>query len=283
MSSPKYYGGHLSIAGGFHKALESAKLLEINAIQIHPSAPQRWNSSPYKPGVEDEFLRNLPSSGVKKIFFHGIYLINLANPDPKAQKLSQLSLINDLDLCSRLRADGVIFHVGSSKHEPDELKALALAADAVNAILDESKNSSRLILEVSAGGGLTIGQRFEQLVEIFERVEKKDRIAVGLDTQHLWASGYQLPEDLDNLLKLIDSTVGSERLAAVHLNDSKTACGSRLDRHENLGDGLIGKDRLLAVLNHPKLKEIPFILETPAMKSIETAVDEIKKLRSWLV
>lgn len=278
----RLFGGHLSSSGGYINALRAAQQLNINAIQIHPSAPQRWNQKPFAAGVEDEYLKNFEASGIKKLFFHAIYLLNLAHPEERMQKLSQDSLAYSLDLISRMKGQGVIFHVGSFKHDDDKRRGLSRCAEIINRTFDAAKNDGKLLLEVAAGSGSVIGQKFEELVEIYSQVEQKERIGFALDTQHLWASGCNLEEDLDSLIDYIASSVGMNFVEAVHLNDSKTALNSKVDRHENLGQGQIGIERLTKVINHPSLKNIPFILETPAMKSLETAAPEIEVLRALL-
>jgi deoxyribonuclease IV len=277
----RFFGCHVSAAGGLHKALERGELLGVNTIQVHPSPPQRWNSEPFKAGVEEQFLTALPSSCIEKVFFHGIYLINLATPDARKQKLGKLSLIHDLELSSRIGGEGVIFHVGSLKDEPDEEKGLQRCASLISEILEDSPSDSRLLLEVSAGSGKIIGSSFLQLARIYTLLGEPDRVQFALDSQHMWASGYDLVDNLEDILSEIDSSVGLNKIAAIHLNDSKTERGSNVDRHANLGEGTIGLEALTRFVQHPRLKDIPFILETPRMKSIEEApvdVDILRKL-----
>lgn len=277
---PRLFGCHVSISGGLINALHTAEKLAINTIQIHPCPPQKWNSSPFKPGIEDKYLEKLPDSPVKKSFFHGIYLINLANPDERAQKLAELSLSNDLDFADRLTAEGVIFHVGSLKHLESEAEAFELASATINRIFERTNGNSKLFMEVAAGSGTVIGQNINQLISIYEKVDNKERLGFALDTQHLWASGNNLESDLETLLNTLESASCLNKLGAVHLNDSKTNFNSRTDRHENLGDGTIGFELLLKVFNNKRLSNLPFILETPAMKDIDLAVEEVKKIHN---
>jgi deoxyribonuclease-4 len=279
----RYLGCHVSSSGGLENGIINGNALGVSAIQVHPSPPQRWNTSPYPAGYETKTLQALKEGTVKKVFFHAIYLINLANPDERMQNLSRLSLQHYLDLSSRINGAGVIFHVGSMKDEPDEEVGYDRAASALNAILEKCPDNARLILEVSAGSGKVIGDTFEDLATIYKRVERKELLGFGLDTQHMWASGYDLREALPAVIKNLEEAFTFENIWSVHLNDSKTALASRKDRHENLGDGLIGKEALEAFLNHPKLREIPFILETPDLKDADGAAREVKKLLEWAV
>lgn len=278
----RLFGAHVSTSGGFHRALEAAQALEVNSIQVHPSAPQKWNTNPYEPGFESKFLELLPGSGVQRVFFHAIYLINLATPKDSHRNLSRLSLVHYLDLLGRIGGSGVIVHVGSLKDEPDEARGLSRAADSINRVMEKAPASSRLLLEVAAGSGEVIGDRVEELATIYAEVEDKDRVGFALDTQHLWASGYDLQNELDSIVDHIDQVLGLARVSAIHLNDSKTALASRKDRHENLGQGMIGAETLTRVVNHPKLRDIPFVLETPGLKTPETARQEVDALRAML-
>lgn len=278
----RYFGCHVSVAGGFENGIKNGSELGVNSIQVHPSPPQRWNTKAYDPGYEDKFLEAKESSKIEKVFFHAIYLINLATPDNRKFSLAKMSLVNYLDLMARIQGDGVVVHVGSMKDQPDEKEGLARATEGVNAILAEAKNDARLILEVAAGAGKIIGSRMEELAEIYEGVEEKERVGFGLDSQHMWASGYNLREDLAGVIKSLKENFGIEKTWLVHLNDSMTDFDSKRDRHENFGDGKIGSEALEAFLNHKELKEIPFVLETPALKEMETAAAEVKKVQKLL-
>jgi deoxyribonuclease-4 len=278
MKNVRYLGCHVSAAGGLHKAIENAEVLGVNTIQIHACPPQQWNRKPFAEGVEDRFIEARKSSGVERVFFHAIYLINLANPDPEKFQLSVNSLRFALDLMGRIKGDGVIVHVGSTRDQPTQEDGLKRAADGINEVLAGSSPNSTLLLEVAAGSGSIIGDRFEDLRYIFDRVDDQKRVGFALDSQHMWASGYDLRSDLEGVVKQIRKHFGLRRVKVIHLNDSKTELESRRDRHENLGEGLIGRSALKAFINHPSFKKIPFVLETPALKTLETAKPEVKKL-----
>ncbi len=280
--SKRFFGCHVSASGGLENALKNGETLGVNTIQIHPSPPQRWNFKPFAEGIETAFMERKPASCVQQVFFHGIYLINLANPDPKQFTSSKTSLYHDLELSARIGGQGVIFHVGSMKHQEDESVGLRQAAEGINWIMDKTKGGARLLLEVAAGSGQVIGDKMEELSEIYSHVEQKDRVGFALDTQHMWASGYDIRNDPEGVIKNIESAFTIEKVWAIHLNDSKTALASKTDRHANLGEGEIGWDALKKFVNHPKLKQIPFILETPALKEIETAKVEVGRLEELI-
>jgi len=275
----RFFGAHVSASGGLENALANGRELNVNTIQLHPSPPQRWNANPFAPDVEAKFLAARESSGVKRVYFHAIYLINMGTPDERHFNLSKKSLFNDLDLCARIHGDGVIFHSGSLKDEPDESKGLRRVADGINEIMGKYHGAARLIIEVAAGSGAVIGDRLEELAEIYSNVEDKARVGFGLDSQHLWASGYDLRGDLVGFVKQVESTLTLEKIYSFHLNDSKTALASRVDRHENLGQGLIGLEALTALVDHPAFRDVPFILETPALKDMGTVKEEVERLR----
>lgn len=275
----RYFGCHVSVSGGFENGIKAGARLKVNTIQVHSSPPQRWNTKPYPEGYEEKFLALKKESCVEKVFFHGVYLINLANPDPRQFHLSKSSLLYYLDLMERIKGDGVIFHVGSLKHSSSEEEGYLQAAKGIDWILNECPGSARLLLEVAAGSGAVIGDKMEDLAAIYDKVKSKDRVAFALDTQHMWASGYNLDTEPDNVIEQVEKIFGLDKVAAIHLNDSKTEKGSRKDRHENLGEGLIGLKALEYIINHRKLRKIPFILETPALKEESTAAVEVETLR----
>lgn len=275
----RYFGCHVSAAGGLVNAVYNGEALGVNSIQIHPTPPQRWNRQPFAADVEKEFLIKLPTSGIQKVFFHGIYLINLASPDKEKVKQGVQSLKFYLDLMERIDGAGVIFHVGSNKDQELESVGLEQATAAINRVFRELPGKSLLLLEVSAGSGKVIGARMEDLREIYDGIENKDRVGFALDTQHMWASGYDIKDDCAGVVSEIDAVFGADRVHIIHLNDSKSDLGSRIDRHENLGQGKIGLDALREFINNPKLKHIPVILETPAMKDLESAKAEVQVLR----
>lgn len=278
----RFFGCHVSSSGGFENAIVNGRTLGVNAIQIHPSPPQRWNSKPYEVGYEDRFMSERENSPVKRVFFHAIYLVNLATPDSRKFALAKNSLVYYLDLAARIGGDGVVVHVGSAKDQPDDKTAFQRAADGINQLLEKSGNGARLILEVAAGSGRVIGSRMEDLRSIYDLVEQKERVGFGLDTQHLWASGYDLQNELDEVVSQIERNFGFEKVWLAHFNDSKTELGSKKDRHENIGDGLIGKDALQKFANHPKLRDIPLVLETPALKELASAKKEVDFVHTLL-
>jgi deoxyribonuclease-4 len=278
----RYFGAHVSCAGGLVNAAKAAIELGINTIQIHPSPPQRWNSQPFAEGIEESFNSTKRGSCLEKVFFHAIYLINMATPDAQKFHLAKTSLLHYLELSSRIDGAGVIFHVGSMKDQPDEASGYDRVVSGLNWVLERAPANSKLIMEVAAGSGSIIGDRLEELALIYSQLERKELAGFGLDTQHMWASGYDLVNDIPGVIDAIGKELSFDKVWSIHLNDSKTELASKKDRHENIGDGLIGTTALRTVFNHPSLVNIPFILETPALESLQGARSEVDKLISFL-
>jgi len=274
----RYFGCHVSTAGGLVNALKNGMALGVNTIQIHPTPPQRWNKEPFKIGMEAEYLKLLPSSGIEKVFFHAIYLINLATPDAEKLNYAANSLRFYLELAERVGANGVVVHVGSNKEQSSEEEGLSQAISVINEVLEQG--TATLLLEVAAGSGKVIGAQMEDLKRIFDGVIYQERLGFTLDTQHMWASGYDIKDNCAEVVREIDTVFGAERVRLIHLNDSKSDLASKVDRHENLGQGKITFDGLKTFINHPKLLDIPLVLETPAMKDLESAKQEVDVLRT---
>ena len=278
----RYFGAHVSAAGGLKNAVTAAVELGINTIQVHPSPPQRWNTTPFAQGAEEPFILAREGTCLEKVFFHAIYLINMATPDNVKFQNAKVSLLNYLDFNARIGGSGVIFHVGSMKDQEDDAVGYDRVVSGLNYIMEKAPDNARLILEVAAGAGSVIGDKVEELGMIYGQLERKENVGFGLDTQHMWASGYDFQNHLEDVIDNVESSLGLDKVWSIHLNDSKTALESRKDRHENIGDGLIGRDALEKVFTHKKLAHIPFILETPALESLEGARSEIEKLRGFL-
>lgn len=285
----RYLGCFVSSAGGLFNILDRGDVLGVNTIMTHPAPPQRWNSQPFKEEVVEKYLeRKSQGTKVDRVYFHGIYLINLANPDKQKFHLSKISVMHHLDLLNRIEGDGVIFHTGSLKEytEGEEEKGYERIVYGLNWIFENIPSETKgrkLMLECAAGAGYVVGDKIEELAKIYAGVkdEYKPMLGFCLDTQHMFASGYDLINDLDNVVERIDKVLGLDKVKAVHFNDSKTDLASNKDRHENLGDGKIGENAMKSFLNHPNLRDIPFILETPALDTPEGAEKQISILHSW--
>lgn len=280
----RHLGAFVSGSGGLFNILQRGRDLGVNTVMTHPAPPQRWNSTPFKDEVIDKYnsLRG-EYSDIERVFFHGIYLINLANPDSQKFHLSKLSVMHHLDLLNRIDGDGVIFHTGSFKDTTEDVgfDRVIYGLNWIFENIPSEIKGKKLLLECAAGSGSIVGDRMEELQRIYSGVkdEYKQYLGFCLDTQHMFASGYDLINNLEEVVSDIQKYLGLENVRAIHFNDSKTEFASHKDRHANLGEGLIGLDAMKNILNHPKLSEIPFILETPALDELEGALNQVKILK----
>lgn len=276
-------GCHVSIAGGLSRAVDRAVERGANTIQIFASSPRTWAGPAHEPGEVNRFVDQTKAKDIDPVVIHAKYLVNLASPDPETVKKSLGSLVEDLVFAAKIGAWGSIVHVGSHKG-----KGLGLGLEQIVAgcqtVLNQTPEETWLMLENTAGSQTQsvhkIGSRFEELAYLVDRIGS-ERVKVCLDTQHSLASGYDVAsgQGLQVTLDEFDRLIGLNRLVVVHVNDSKVALGSGKDRHENVGEGAIGSKGLRLILNHPKLKHLPFILETPALDKDETAAQEVAKLK----
>lgn len=288
-------GAFVSCAGGLFNIIQRGNDLGVNTVMTHPAPPQRWNSTPFKDETVEKYLEvKATDNKIQKVYFHGIYLINLANPDKQKFHLSKVSVMHHMDLLRRINGDGVIFHTGSFK-DIEEEPGFERVIYGLNWIFDnleempsvlnkEFWNKPRLFLEVAAGSGNVVGDQFEELARIYNGIkdEHKHKLGFCLDTQHMFASGYDLINDLDGVVETADKILGLDKIPVIHFNDSKTEFASHKDRHEDLGSaGKIGEVAMKIFLNHPKLKTKDFILETPSLDTPEGAKQQVDLLQSW--
>jgi len=258
-------GAHVSAAERLDKCLDRAAELGCEALQIFASAPQSWRPVSHTREAMAELRRRCQECGDPPLYVHAIYLINLASADPAHVERSVASLAEALRFCEATGARGAIFHVGSHKGA-GFADVLPRVATAMTRALEEAPGNSLLIVENSAGAGNTVAGTFAELGAIV-RTLSSPRVAVCLDTCHLFASGYDIrtPADVERTMAEFDREVGIEKLVVVHANDAKAPLGSGKDRHENIGLGEIGLDGFRAVMAHPAFRETPFILEVPGM------------------
>lgn len=271
-------GAHVSTKKPFFEAVNRAKDIGCECMQIFVNAPQRWNPIEIKESELKKFVELNNRENIKPVIIHSIYLINLASSNPFYYESSVKSLIDDMKKADKIGALGVNFHVGSTKGERFE-KTLPRITAAIKEILEKSPHKPFLILENSAGSGNIIGDTIEELANIIKASES-DRTKITLDTAHAYGSGYDLKnkDGLDKLLDKIDKKIGLDRLVCLHLNDSAAELNSKKDRHADIGKGLIGKEAFKYIVNHPKLRDLPGIIETPSNKG-RGDIDNIKILK----
>lgn len=256
-------GAHVSAAAPLDRCVDRACAIGAETIQIFASAPQSWRPGVHSDDAMATLRRRAADCAIAPIFVHGVYLINLATPDETLLARSIDSLRRALAFCGRVGAAGTIFHIGSHKGA-GFADILPQVANAIERVLDGTPADTWLILENSAAQGATVGGRFDELGRIVRAVGS-ERVKVCLDTCHAFAAGYDLrtPAGCAAAMDELDRMVGVERLVVVHANDSKAGLGSGLDRHENIGVGQIGREGFAAIVAHPVLRAVPFILEVP--------------------
>ena len=261
-------GAHTSIAGGVSKSVELAEKLGFTAMQIFTKNNNRWFQKPLEEKEIDNFKSKLKKSQIKFVVSHDCYLINLCAKDKSILKKSREAYLDELERCALLGIPHLNFHPGAHLGLGEE-EGIKLIAESLNITHDKTKNYNvSSMVETTAGQGTTIGYRFEQLRKIIDLVEDKDRMTVCIDTAHIFAAGYDIkdPKKFKSVIKEFDEIIGLERLKCIHMNDSKKALGSRVDRHEHIGKGFIGLEGFSNIMNDNRLWNIPKILETPKGK-----------------
>ncbi len=283
-------GGHVFPKGGFQNLTQQVNKFEISAAQIVFTAPIRWSLKEIDEGRIDTLVDSLNNdSQLKALLVHGVYLTNLARKDKALFHKSKESLRTYVTALDRLisglnREDlevhGVTFHPGSAKDlSPQEgIERIAYGMDWIL----ERTDKAQILFESAAGAGNVLGSKLDELAQMYDLVsdEYKGRIGYVLDTQHMWASGYDWNSSVKDILDEVDSKLKLSNVKCFHLNNSLTELASNKDRHANLNEGLIDIDAIAQIINDPRLSQCTFILETPAMKDEESAIDEFKLLHS---
>ena len=279
----KYVGAHISAAGGVENAPLNAHGIGAKAFAFFTKNQKQWYSQPLSRKSIDDFRSNCEEYGYKpfQILPHDSYLINLGNPDDMALLRSREAFIDEMKRCEQLGLDRLNFHPGSHLGKISEEESLDLIAESVNIALSET-NGVIAVIENTAGQGTNLGYRFEHLKYIIDRVTDKRRVGVCIDTCHAFTSGYDLSsaEGFTRVFAEFDRIVGFSFLKGMHLNESKKAFGTRVDRHDSLHKGELGDEVFGLIMNDPRFDGIPLILETPD----ETLwAEEIKYLYSLQV
>jgi len=258
-------GAHMSIKGGLFKSLIRGKKAGCQVIQIFTRNTSRWSSRPLSQNEIDAFIKTGKETSVIPVAAHDSYLINLASANADVREKSFHALLDEMERVERLDIPYLVMHPGS--HLGDgEKPGLKRISDALNKAYEKAPNLGvEILLETTAGQGTNLGYRFEHLAEILERTDNNKRLGVCLDTCHVFAAGYDFrtEESYRELIKNFDEIIGLNHLKLFHLNDSKKELGSKIDRHEHLGHGYIGREGLSFFLRDPRFRDIPFVLETP--------------------
>jgi deoxyribonuclease IV len=258
-------GAHVSTAGGLARAPEHGRALAAEAIQVFTRNQVQWKGRPVGKREAASFRTAVASSGVGTVLAHGSYLVNLGSPFPAPLRRSRAAFFADMVRCHSLGIPYLIFHPGAHMGA-GEKAGLATVARSLDHLLERGAALDVMpLLEVTAGQGSCLGNRFEHLAEVFGRLCEPERVGVCLDTCHLYAAGYDIatPGGYERTLAELDRRVGLDRVRALHLNDSKLGLGSRRDRHESIGRGQLGLETFRRVVRDPRLRTVPKVLETP--------------------
>lgn len=270
-------GPHLSVANGFVASIDAAESIGATVAQIFTKSNRSW----FAPGIDPQeaklFQARLQKSTVAKFFVHACYLINLASSNPEVAKKSVLSLRLEMQRCADLGIKNLILHPGAHTGQGTEAGIAQIVVN-LNSILENDKTGTRILLENMAGQGSNIGSDLTELAAIYSRVAKPEQVGFCLDTCHLFAASYDLVSNTGfaNTMQAIEENLGFDKILAIQLNDSKFDCGSKKDRHENLGLGKIGIEGLSKILQHPQLQKLPLLLETPDLQGLPGYAAEIK-------
>jgi deoxyribonuclease-4 len=275
-------GLHVSIAGSVDLAFDRAQELGATTFQIFTRNPNQWKFKPLAEETVALFKEKRKTSGFRRIVDHMPYLPNLASPDRSTMKISRYTLDEETKRSDALGIDYLVVHLGSHLGKGTAV-GIANIAGACNQAIAGSEGGTTILLENMAGQKNCVGARFEELREILDKIKDEDRIGVCFDSCHGFASGFDLrnEEAVRSTMGLFDELVGLDRLKVIHLNDSKGPLGSRLDRHEDIGEGKIGRAGMKAILRYRGISELPIVMETP-YEDIRTMEKSIKLVRTLL-
>ena len=278
-------GAHTSISGGYYKAIEQGAEIGCTTVQIFTKSSRSWSGPAITKDDATKFQEAIKTAGMnpKTIVSHSSYLINIGSGNQETAQKSTNGLLLEVDRCATLGIPCLIVHPGSHVGQGEE-KCIAQIAHNLDIILQDSDDSVTILLETMAGQGTNVGYTFESLKEIRSLCSKKKRIGFCLDTCHIFAAGYDIstPEGYKETMARADKILGLNHIKAIHLNDSKTPCNSRVDRHEAIGMGHIGKNTFKLIMNDKRFVDIPKILETPTDNELKLWKKEIKMLKDMV-
>lgn len=270
-------GSHLSASKGYLHMAEEAVSIGANTFQFFTRNPRGGSAKAIDPEDVKKALEYMSANGFAKILAHAPYTLNPCSKDEKTREFAHMTMADDLMRMEYTPNQMYNFHPGSHVGQGVEA-GIEMISGLLNKVLTP-ETTTNVLLETMSGKGSEVGSRFEELREIIDRTELSDKLGVCLDTCHVYDAGYDIVNDLDGVIEQFDKVIGLERLKAIHLNDSKNPFASHKDRHEKIGDGSIGLDAMKRIINHPKLKNLPFLLETPnELDGYKNEIEILKKL-----
>jgi deoxyribonuclease IV len=277
----KYVGAHVSASGGVENAPLNAQEIGARAFALFTKNQRQWISSPLTRASIKLFRENCEKYDYKpfQILPHDSYLINLGHPEKDPLEKSRAAFLDEMQRCEQLGLDRLNFHPGSHLKAISEEECLTRIAESINIALDKTKGVTAVI-ENTAGQGTNMGYKFEQIRYMIDKVDDKSRVGVCIDTCHAYTSGYDIksPAGFDETFSQFDKIIGFNYLKGMHINDSKKELASRVDRHDNIGQGLLGEDLFKMLMNDSRFDNMPLILETPEEALWETEIRNLYSL-----
>ncbi|MBI4043058.1 MAG: deoxyribonuclease IV [Deltaproteobacteria bacterium] len=284
MQKPRL-GAHMSVAGGVTRALEDGVKVGCQTVQIFTKNSNQWSAALLKKEEVDRFLTMKKALGIDPVLAHNSYLINLASPDPKLRERSKEAMRVELDRAKELGVAFVVMHPGAHVGSGEE-RAIGQVSNILTELLEMTEGYQvSILLENTAGQGSCIGYSFEHLQKLMDGVtgsKVRSRLGVCLDTCHLFAAGYDISNSsgYEETMKRVEETLGIDAVRAFHVNDSKKGLGSRVDRHEHIGKGVIGVEAFRLLLNDARFAHCPMLLETPKGEGLKSDIENLNLLKS---
>lgn len=276
-------GVHISTVGGIENVFKTAERIGCNTIQLFTKSNRRWSFDEIESETARKFIENQKNSSIQVVISHASYLINVASQDKVTEEKSLKALEVELKRCNQLKIPYLVLHPGACLTSPEK-DCLKKISKNLSKLLSNAPGKTILLIENVAGQGTTIGYSFEQLAIIRNSIDQKKRLGICFDTCHAFAAGYKFSTKkwYKETWKNFDSTIGLENLKVIHMNDSKRELGSRIDRHENIGEGKIGLKGFEFIMNDPHFSKIPKILETPKDKEFKNDMRNMKILKGMV-
>ncbi len=271
----------MSISGGVHTAVDRATSIGCTALQVFTKNNNQWNGKPFTDNDIAQYKQKISTAGISPVVSHDSYLINLCAVNPDTLKKSRAAFVDELERCEQLGILLLNFHPGAHIGAGEE-EGIKRICESLNITHEKTKNFKvKSVLEATAGQGTTLGYTFEHLRNIIDGVDHSERMAVCIDTCHIFAAGYDIATEAgyEKTFAEFDAIVGLDRLVAFHINDSKKGLGSRVDRHEHIGKGAIGLTGFRLLMNDERFIHIPKILETPKSNDLHEDVENMRVLR----
>jgi len=283
MANTRLLGAHMPTTGGLHRAITSGHEIGCTAVQLFTTSPRQWRARPLSKEEIVAFDEARRQTGIDTIISHDSYLINLAAPDEDVLQRSREAFLDELRRAEALNIPWVVTHMGAYLNSSEEA-GLATLGESVRFLLQQTEGLRvGIALETTAGQGTNLGYRFEHLARIIDMAGGSERIGVCFDTCHVFVAGYDIrtPEALSATLDEFDRIIGLQRLKVIHVNDAKKPLGSRVDRHEHIGEGELGVETFRILLHEPRIAHVPVILETPEPEKMHPVnLQRLKELLS---